>query len=105
MIVEIHYNIDKIKKWGNGKRFYYFITDSSLKRGCNKTLSLYTLNKEGQPLNIGEVHINTAAYSGYRPAAIILIRKIYNYKWIKSNKSNYSHGHFKRKDIQIFELI
>ena len=62
------------------KLFYFRAVSDSYKRGFNRTILLYVLDKELKPICIGEEHINTASYKGDKATASNFIASMFNYK-------------------------
>ena len=62
------------------KVYYFKVTDSSKKRGCNRTISAYAIGNDFKPEYIGERHINTASYRGDKPTAVNILSELYGYK-------------------------
>ena len=62
------------------KVYYFKVINSSKKRGCNKTISVYAIGDDFKPEQIGETHINTASYRGDKPTAVNMLSELYGYK-------------------------
>ena len=57
------------------KKYYYKVTHDSIKRGYNKTISVYSQFKNGHFVFIGEKHVNTAGYKGEAPTAVDVLHR------------------------------
>ena len=64
------------------KKYFIKTTNNSSKRGYNRTVTIYTQNKDGSFNFIAEDEfINTASYRGDEAVASKLLHDKYNYKW------------------------
>ncbi len=88
------------------KRYYYkaeyreAVTKSYRKRGYNKLITVYEMNKDGRFTFIGDQWINTASYRGDDAIASQILHDEKNYQWGDTG----THYYLKRKDIQIILL-
>lgn len=72
---------EALSKHGIKSKLFYFRTvNDSYKRGFNRTIIVYVLDKELKPICIGEEHINTASYKGDKATASNFIANMFGYK-------------------------
>ena len=60
--------------------FYYSITNNSEVKGDNRTINLFVLKKDYQPVEIANYSVNTASYKGDRAVASNMISEIFGHK-------------------------
>ena len=72
------------------KKFYIKVIHSSIKRGYNRTIEIYTINKRGTfSFLCSDDAINTASYRGDEAVASRLLHEKFGFKWSPKNE-NYS---------------
>lgn len=101
MDINISHTKAQIKKRKSSvKRFYYIIKDSSVVRGKNRTITVYSLPQRthlaNYPVRVGIADVDTNSYVGDDGCVAQIIAKACNYK-----HDNYS---LKRKDVEIYRL-
>ena len=70
------------------------------KRGYNKLISVYQMNKDGGFSFIGDMWINTASYRGDEAIACQILHDEKGYKWGDTG----THYYLKRKDLKLIQL-
>ena len=64
------------------KKYYIKVTHNSIKRGFNRTVAIYTQNKDGSFNFIQEDNeINTASFRGDLAVASKMLHDKHGYKW------------------------
>ena len=68
------------------KTYFFTVKNSSDKRGCNRTITVYR-NINNQPIYIGcDEEINTAGYKGDYGIAAKIIHEETGAKWLKGRE-------------------
>lgn len=64
------------------KKYFIKVSNSSKARGFNRTITVYTQNKDGSFNFVGDNEkINMASYRGDTAVASKILHDKYNYKW------------------------
>ena len=72
------------------KKYFVKISHNSDKRGYNRTVSVYTQNKDGSFSFIAENDkINTASYRGDSAEANQILHDNFGYKWAEKGNTHY----------------
>ena len=83
------------------KKFYIKVIYSSNKRGYNRSIEIYTINKRGTfSFLCGDEAINTASFSSDEAVASRLLHEKFGFKWSPKNK----HYSLMSKNIKLIFL-
>ena len=83
------------------KKYYIKVMQDSIRRGYNRTITIYTQNKDGSFSFIAEDDkISTASYRGDEAIVSRLLHEKFNYKWSK----NYKNYKLASKNIKLIFL-
>ena len=82
------------------RRYYFKAEYKTGKRGYDRLISVYKMNKKGRFAFIGERWVNTSSYRGDDAIVCQILHDEKGYRWADTG----THYYLKKKDIQIICL-
>jgi len=90
--------------------FYYKVSNTSSKRGCNRVVNVYGLTKTDLDLrSIGELHYHSATSAGNRYNVCKILHAAFNFNYLKVTQEDGSkrldYTRFSNSKIRLHAII